>query len=443
MAGGLTLDYWIVRGQRVLQVGRRTEYRGPEECRRLGWLVGEVMVLAGQTPESLAKGRYGPGRSLWYDYKNGTKDIPLALLQTIIRELAPPADRPALLQRAALYSQRARSSRAGQGVLSSASQRPVFPIAVDAAAEVIWGSAESVFVRDTSNDKRTGELRKEHLAWDEVIPEDISVRYPPGSTVDGQFVTDANGTHFSRQHGQLSPWHQWVRIYQRGARFTGTVSRVTSRGDVFIVLEHGGVSRLPRSEVTRDLVQGTQVQVTIRSISAKYRRIDVTRSASQHVQSLMAEVSLDGCPQPHERMWATVVMVSPSKGFILLDLDGYPKLPGGSAAMLYHTAMSAPLKESLLSHQVNIRDRVFVEVLIVRPDLKRPGKVQVHVHEIPPEVEGAGLHGAEDGQDTLARAEEVFEVATATHACLTQPSSGSHAAPGTPVDVGHPPDDTP
>ncbi|MFI7876062.1 hypothetical protein [Streptomyces salinarius] len=351
--------------------------------------MGEVMVLAGQTPETLARGRYGPGRSLWYDYKNGSKDIPLALLQAIIRELAPPADRPRLLEQAALYSHQARSARAGEGVLS-AQQKPAFPIVVEAVAEVIWGSAESVFVRDTANVKRTGELRVEHLAWDETIPEDISVRYPPGYTLDGQFVTDEDGTHFSRQHGQISPWHQWVRIYQPGAQFLATVSKITSKGDVFVVLEHGGVSRIANTQVTADLAQGSQLQVTIRSILPKQRCINVTRSASRVAASPTAELPLEGCPESRDRMWATVVRPKPDKAFILLDLDGYPQLPGNSAAMLYHTAMSTPLKESLLTGQVSMGDRVFVEVLLVRPDLKRPGKVQVHVREIPPPP-GSGL----------------------------------------------------
>lgn len=100
--------------------------------------------------------------------------------------------------------------------------------------------------------------------------------------------------------------------------------------------------------------------------------------------------SLHGSYSTADRMWATVVRPKPDKAFILLDLDGYPQLPGMSAAMLYHTAMSTPLKESLLTGQVSVGDRVFVEVLLVRPDLKRPGKVQVHVREIPPDP-GSGL----------------------------------------------------
>ncbi|WP_133305543.1 hypothetical protein [Streptomyces sp. AcE210] len=68
---------------------------------------------------------------------------------------------------------------------------------------------------------------------------------------------------------------------------------------------------------------------------------------------------------------------------MLLALDGYPQLPGNSLAMLYHTEMSTPLKEALLGDQVRVGDRLFVEVLLARPDLRRSGKVQVHVREIP------------------------------------------------------------
>ncbi|MFB7421177.1 hypothetical protein ACFC1L_42180 [Streptomyces sp. NPDC056210] len=379
---------------------RNTEYRGPVECRELGRFVGQVMDQAGQTPTSLGTSIYGPGRSTWYAFKNGEQDISPTLLATIIREFAPRGDQHRLQEQAKHFLSEAKRARAGKG-LPAAVQRPAFPIVVEAVAEVIWGSAESVFVRDTANPRRTGELLAEHLPWDRTIPADLSVRYPIGDTIAGHFVTDRNGTHFTERHGQLSPWHQWVRIYQRGATFRATVSRVTAKGDVFIDLQHGGTSRIVPSQVTGELVKGTQLEVTIRSILPKQRCINVTRSgwsapAPTPTRASSVDLALlAGCPQEGERMWATVTSPRPEKAFILLALEGYPQLPGNSLAILYHTAMSTPLKEALLGDQVRVGDRLFVEVLLARPDLKRSGKVQVHVREIPEGPVDTALPGSE------------------------------------------------
>ncbi|MFD8780357.1 hypothetical protein [Streptomyces sp. NPDC059916] len=95
-------------------------------------------------------------------------------------------------------------------------------------------------------------------------------------------------------------------------------------------------------------------------------------------------------------MWVTAASPRPEKAFILLALDGYPKLPGNSLAMLYHTAMSTPLKEALLAGQISVGARLFAEVLLARSDLKRPRKVQVHVREIPEGLVDTALLGREE-----------------------------------------------
>ncbi|CAM5648036.1 hypothetical protein STANM337S_06506 [Streptomyces tanashiensis] len=358
-------------------MGRRTEYEGPVECRRLGWFVADVIARSGHTPDSLGESKYGPGRTLWYAYRNGKKDIPLPLLLQVIRDLAPAEQRRSLEEKGRRYAEQARTARLGEGLL--AEPESVFPIIVEAVAEVIWGSQDSVFVRDTANAKRTGELRAEELAWDEVIPPNMSTRYTAGYVFDGRFVTDEDGTHFTRRHGKLNPWHQWVRAYRPGTRVLATVSKVTPN-DVFVTLEQGGISRVT-PPLSGELALGAQLHVTIQSVFPKERRINVHLSPSAHVAvPAMREESQDAWPKRGERIWATVAAQRVEQ-YVLLTLDGYPYLPGNAAAMLHRKRMSPAFLESFVTGGVRTGDRLFVQVELVAPDSKRPGRLRVHVSD--------------------------------------------------------------
>ncbi|MFC8840069.1 hypothetical protein ACFT8Q_08070 [Streptomyces griseoincarnatus] len=345
--------------------------KGLRESQRLALFVGQV--TSGLTTTELAR-RFGRvKKTTWANYRNGTRDIPHDLLRDLIRELCPSREHKRLLERASLLVMQARNAQQGRGLAVEPEPEQVRRTAVKAVAEVIWATEESVFVRDVNNALRTGELRPGDISYTESVPSSMAKRYPVGRQVPGHFVTDENGTRFSRRHGQTNPWPRWAEAYQVGTTVTATVFNRQGTG-AFVQLEFGGVSRLSES---LDLTIGSQLDVTIISVHAAEQLIRIRRTPLGPVAGL----PLEDYPQVADRMWSTVIFPETNKGvYLLVELSGYAHLR--RAAILHSSAMTEELRARVVSGAVTRGEQVYVEVVGLRPS-KHAGVMDIQVREVP------------------------------------------------------------
>ncbi|GED83735.1 S1 RNA-binding domain-containing protein [Streptomyces sp. 6-11-2] len=249
---------------------------------------------------------------------------------------------------------------------------------VDAVAEVVWATADRIFVRDVQNELRTGEMRRTDVNYGDTVPEDMAKRYHQGSKISGTFVTDENGTRFSQRYGQVNPWPRLQAEYARGQVTTARVSDL-NRGGCFVELASGGKSRIPTHQANAaGLLLGSEVQVRVLHVDPVRQRIDV--ALAHHAVASAAPPSMDAYPRTGERLAATVRTVVAEHGFVLVELDGYPGM--AKPALLHVSEMAPATRDGVEAGSVVHGERVFVEVIEVRPSRRDPGLLDVRVREV-------------------------------------------------------------
>ncbi|MFG2306696.1 hypothetical protein [Actinacidiphila glaucinigra] len=348
--------------------------KGLRESQRLALFVGQV--TSGLSTLELAR-RFGRAKkTTWANYRNGSRDIPHDLLKELIRELCPTREHERLFGRAALLVRQAKNAQQGRGLAVEPESAEVGRTAVKALGNVIWATEKSVFVRDVNNDLRTGELRLGELSYTESIPSDMAKRYPVGRAIPGHFVTDEDGTRFTRRHGQTNPWPRWSELYRVGSTVIATVTLKQGTG-AFVELESGGVSRLSN---THDLDIGSQLDVKITSFYAARQLIRVARATTPREAAQMF-LPLSAYPQVEDRLWSTVIAPDAGKGvYLLVELNGYAHLK--RAAILHSSQMTEELKARTAAGTVAQGEQVYVEVLKVHAS-QQPGVRDVTLREVP------------------------------------------------------------
>ncbi|MGW0165968.1 hypothetical protein ACWDWT_12340 [Streptomyces sp. NPDC003343] len=261
---------------------------------------------------------------------------------------------------------------------------------VEAIAEVVWTTADHIFVRDVQNELRTGVMRRTDVDYLEKVPEDMSKRFRETSRIRGTFVTDENGTRFSQRHGKTNPWPSFEKAYQRGAIVQATVDQV-NRGGYFVELEGGARSRLsPAAAEAAGLSRGAEVRVRVLSVDAARQRIDVAladRTPSMGVSAFTAAGTGDtgwgavALPRRGERCEGTVTNSFLERGFVLVSLDGWSELP--QRAILHFSRMTAALQEQFSRGGVREGDRLRVEVIFAGPSARNPERAEVRLQEVP------------------------------------------------------------
>ena len=88
----------------------------------------------------------------------------------------------------------------------------------------------------------------------------------------------------------------------------------------------------------------------------------------------------DAYPAEQQQLEATVCSVRPDKGFVLVELDGYPDLP--RPALLHIREMTDAFRERFDGGQVSLGDRLQVQVLTVTPDIRRSGQMKIDVRDL-------------------------------------------------------------
>ncbi|MFF1736536.1 hypothetical protein [Streptomyces sp. NPDC058247] len=347
----------------------------PVECQNLALFVKRV--TRGHRFEHDIRHQFGIGKTLWSQYRNGSQDIELDLLNRLIRQLRPVDEQVDLLTQAKTLHRDAVDARAGRGLIMSAPDPGPFPIVLEAAAEVVCGTSDSVFVRDTANERRTGEFRKSDLSWDMVVPPDMLDRFPVSKQVEGCFVTTEDGTHFTQRHGLMSPWPRYTRIYPVGTTCVATVRETNGTG-VYLALAQGGRSRLHERDLSQDvLMVGAQVEVKITGVFPQQRKIEVAR-----LHPPQDDTDWSQFPRYGERVTGRIQYQHPQRRYMLLDLEEYPNMPLGTMALLHHSAMNPALKRSFESDQLSAGDRLFLKVTAIRLSVHRPGMINLNVTEV-------------------------------------------------------------
>ncbi|MFC9460593.1 hypothetical protein [Streptomyces sp. NPDC056983] len=334
-------------------------------------------MTAGLTSTALAKRFSQRQKTAWASYRNGTRHIPLDLLKELIQDLCQPHEHARLIERAGALVLQARDAREGRGITVDPDPPQVIQSAVKAWGKVIWGTETSVFLRDVSNDLRTGELRLAEISYTETVPSDLVRRYPVGRSVLGHFVTNENGTRFSCRYGQTNPWPRLSELYTVGTTVKATVYKEHSSGARFVELESGGVSRIAQDEATSDLTEGSQLDVRVTKFDLMKQLIDVTRATPPAPEAVLP---LSAYPQVGERMWSTAVITEAQRGYLLVELEGYASLR--RAALLHVSHMTDDLKVRIAAEQVAIGERIYVEVVRVAPS-RRLGVMNLSVREVP------------------------------------------------------------
>ncbi|WP_326770849.1 hypothetical protein OG978_45120 (plasmid) [Streptomyces sp. NBC_01591] len=329
------------------------------------------------TSHALAQ-RFGGGqKTTWANYRNGSKDIPLDLLRTAIKELQPVGDRGRLFKRAKELVQAARNAREGRGVALEPEPNSAYPAAVHALTQVIWVAEQSAFVRDTSNALRTGELRREDLSYEEPFPKDFPKRLAERGTLIGHFVTDENGTRFSQRYGQANPWPQRLLDYKPG-RIVGATVVANALGGLHLQLESGGISYIEHGDGSADLTVGSQLQVSITGVHPREQRISVVRASPPR-----PPLPWEAYPRMGEQLWATMAAINTEKGYALVRLDDYPDLQAG---LLHRSDMTEHLERRLQLGEVSVAEKVLVEPATMRRSPRNPAHLEFRVREVPAEL---------------------------------------------------------
>ncbi|MFI9050066.1 hypothetical protein [Streptomyces sp. NPDC053427] len=240
--------------------------------------------------------------------------------------------------------------------------------AFEATTTVEIACRDHVFVRDINDARRSAELRREDLGYDEMLPEDMATHkdYCQGSTVTGCFVTDDEGrVKFTRRHRQSDPWPRRVSAYLPRQIQSARVTNIGPSGAFIRLSAEGGKSFIPPYQArAAGLAEGDEIQVRITKVDPQQRRIDV--ALAEAPKANLTEPPEGEYPKVGERFVGTLFDVNLGGGFVKVRLGGYRRL-----GLLHFTNMSDELWQAMRAGSVTKGSEVHVVVSKVVPSRGR------------------------------------------------------------------------
>ncbi|GAA3745317.1 putative RNA-binding protein with RPS1 domain [Spinactinospora alkalitolerans] len=228
-------------------------------------------------------------------------------------------------------------------------------------AEIVAVDPECVIVRDLHN-RRIAEMRKDDVDYRREIPKDMTTRFKVGRELDGTIIMESDGRcRFSQRVGQRNPWANLKAEYPQGHVFTSRVVNRTQAG-AFVAVAHNVNGYLPGA----DLQPGTEVEVVVINVDPDRQKIQLALAQQATVSASLS--SSDDYPKVGERGPGTVCRIEVSRGFVLVELDGYP----GKKGLLHYSNMPPELWTAIQDGSVSLGHRLTLQVREVRPSVRNP-----------------------------------------------------------------------
>jgi small subunit ribosomal protein S1 len=208
-----------------------------------------------------------------------------------------------------------------------------------------------------------------HVTYSRFVT-DMTRLYKVGDRLAGAITTNREGARqYTLLADQRNPWPDAEAGYPVGTVFTGRVQNIVDGKGAWVGLTAGINGHLPMPQVRQaSLQRNDDVEVQVISIDPLTRKVDLRlrgttsslakpRPADQPPRDLTL-------PQVGDRMRGWVVKAMPSRGFILLQLEGYEK---SKPAILHMRQMTEELREDLRNDKVEVDEEISVEISRVDP----------------------------------------------------------------------------
>lgn len=228
-------------------------------------------------------------------------------------------------------------------------------------AQVIFVTREFAVVR--AENGISGVLSGEDVLWGRIIP-DMTRRFSIADRVDGAFETDPSGGKKYTLLTGPNPWESLSHSHPIGSTFTGTVHSVVDEIGVFVRITDQINGLIPRNQVRTASLWTPGMEIEVRMVSVQPQRRHVTlASAASAPREARPQVNPD--VRVGQRLEGDVVKVMPPErgGYILLKVPDRVR-----PVQLPWSAMTAELRDDLVSADVRLGDILDVEVVAIDTD---------------------------------------------------------------------------